>query len=453
MTTDRTTSIDQLLSPSNGASDSWRVLSVLKVLGPISLLIGFFFGTPVFGQIPDASGVALGLGDNFTALARGRNAVSWNPAGLGLSGSPWFSISVAPLRGTGAIGPVGPKDLVEVGERLMTHQEKTHWLERIGKMGRQRGTLGLDATYLSLNLGRIGFQLSTRGAANLDLSPGAAELLLFGNAGLTGEPRRFTFDDSGFTVALTSTAALSYGHPLELIAGHELALGITLKYTIGHALLSGQDRGSFFDNDPLSTAITFPIVHTDTTGQLNNGQGFGLDLGAAWSMGPFRAGLALQNLINTFSWDEANLFYNSGSAIVTSDTTGSDFESRHISEASPLIRTEAKRLAEDSKYRPQLALGAAYTPIEGLTLVGELRHRWGEVIRAESATHLGLGAEYRLLSFLPIRGGLARIEGGHQVSGGIGLEFGIIEIGLSGAVRGGDAGEGGIGMFVVSFGR
>jgi hypothetical protein len=404
-------------------------------------------------QIPDASGIALGLGDNYTALARGRNAVAWNPAGLGMPGNPGFSLSFIPLRGIGAIGPISPKDLKLVGDRALTDAEKQDWLERITAQGGQKGSLGADITYLSFNVGPLGLQLSSSITGGLDLGPDAAELLLYGNAGRTGNPRTFAFDGSSFTMAATSTAALSYGMPLNILPDQDLAVGVTVKYTVGHAIFDGRDAGTTFGTDPLEARISFPVLHTDTAfDSLKQGGGYGLDIGAAWRGGPLELGFSLQNLINTFSWDEESLFYRSGSAILTAASSESEFDAHPIASAPAEIRERARELADGYRYRPHVNLGAAYHPSTRLTLVGEVKLKRGEMLNSRSASHLGVGAEFRPLSWLPLRGGYTLLSEGNQLSAGIGFEFGLLNLQLSGARRSGDAGEGGIGMFVFSFG-
>src|SRR4029078_4995555 len=63
-------------------------------------------------QLVSASATSLSLGDNYTALARGVSAVSWNPANLGQPGNPLFSFGFAG-RGAGGMEPISLGDLCQ----------------------------------------------------------------------------------------------------------------------------------------------------------------------------------------------------------------------------------------------------------------------------------------------------------------------------------------------------
>ena len=44
-------------------------------------------------------------------------------------------------------------------------------------------------------------------------------------------------------------------------------------------------------------------------------------------------------------------------------------------------------------------------------------------------SHVGVGAEIRLISFIPMRAGVSRIEGGAvHIAGGVGLELGPLHL-------------------------
>ncbi len=75
--------------------------SLIRLLGAAAVVA--LAARPAAAQLPSASASALGVGDNYTALARGYNAVAWNPAGLAMPGSPGFSLAIMPLLGWGKL--------------------------------------------------------------------------------------------------------------------------------------------------------------------------------------------------------------------------------------------------------------------------------------------------------------------------------------------------------------
>ena len=81
----------------------WGILSLL--------LVGSLLPAAAGAQLPNPSAVALGMGENHAALARGYSAISTNPAGLGAPGGPGSSFALLSVRGIGGIGPVGLDEL------------------------------------------------------------------------------------------------------------------------------------------------------------------------------------------------------------------------------------------------------------------------------------------------------------------------------------------------------
>jgi len=418
-------------------------MSVALGLGALAVL---FVVGPAEAQLPSASPVALGMGENHTAAARGFNSVAWNPANLGLSGNPTTSLAFFPVRGIGGLYPVGLTDLKEHQDGVLSDAVKEEWLERIAEAGGERGAAGADLTFVALSVGRVGFQLSTVARAIGDLGPDAAELILYGNAGRTGEPRDFGLEGSKFDMVVASTAAFSYAQPLPLPVGR-LALGATVKYTVGHLLATGADAGSQLNSDPLSVQVEFPIVHSDTTPQFDNGHGVGLDLGAAFELGPWTAAVAVRNAINTFEWDASKFFYRPARAVFDADTSTSEFDALPLAEAPTALR---QRL-DESGYRKEIAAGVAFRPASNFTLAADIRHQLGDGLELGNETHIGAGLEFRPFSWLPLQAGVAHVPDGVQFTGGAGLRIGGIHLQGAGLLRTGDAGDEVVGMFSFSF--
>src|SRR5438067_9945345 len=153
-------------------------------------------------QLVSASAASLALGDNYTAVARGFNAINWNPAGLGMPDNPFFSFAFAG-RGAGGMDPISLSDLAKYNGVPVPQAVRTSWLTRVNAQGGQ--ALDADgAGSLALSIGSFGFQLATNAYERGKLSPDAVEVLLFGNSGATGTPRTMNFKGSRTEAAVTT---------------------------------------------------------------------------------------------------------------------------------------------------------------------------------------------------------------------------------------------------------
>ncbi len=414
-----------------------RARTVLPGLG-LALALAAGPASPAGAQLPAAGPTALGTAVNDGALARGYRAVARNPADLGLPGNPGFSITLAPAWAALGMGPVSLGDLADYENREVPESRRREWLRRIADAGSQTGSTGAEVTALAFSVRRFAFQVASVGNLDLDINPDTAELLLFGNAGLTGTPRDYVLGDSRADGFAATTFAASFGLPLQLRLGPPgsvFAAGVTAKYTVGHALLLGRNRGSRVTADPLALDLAFPIVTRDSDWDgMNAGSGFGLDLGAAWQGERLTLGASLRNVIQTFSWDASRLTYRPGEAFFNGGTSSSDFEERPLSEAPAFLRREV----EDRTFKPGLTASAAWRVDPRLSLAAELRHEFGDGLRPAERTHLGAGAEYRPAALLALRGGVAAVTGGIQFAAGGGVNLGGFGIDAGVLARTGD---------------
>ena len=431
----------------------------------IAAVFALVVAAPAAAQLPNPSAASVGMAGSYTAMARGLSSMAWNPAGLAMPGTSGFAISVLPLGGIAGLDPVTLADIAEFDDTIIPNDVKQEWMDEITAEGSQQGNGGLSLTYLAMNVGRFGFQVGTSSVATADIGPGVARLLLFGNAdgdsAITVEG-----ENSEMDFGVVSTAALSYAHPLTLRLGpipdQRFALGVTLKYVIGHGVISGFDDGTRADADPLSAEVVFPtiisikpdtvVVDGDTVeateqSAWNKGSGFGIDVGAMWEGGIFSGALTVRNLMNTFAWNEDDLWYSPGEALFDADTTTTDFEYRPLSEAPPEVRDRLNGLT----FTPSVALaGAVRLPMVKVT--GEVRHQTGESLSLEEGTHVGVGAEFRPVAFLPIRAGVATMGGGFNLGAGLGLEFGVFNMNVAASRRSGDLGTDTAVALSISFG-
>jgi hypothetical protein len=190
-------------------------------------------------------------------------------------------------------------------------------------------------------------------------------------------------------------------------------------------------------------------VMSDTGGdftRLNKGGGAALDLGLAYQVGPWSAGVMLKNVVNRFQWDESALSYRPGEASFTSETSDSDFSTRGFSAAPEGLQDRVRAMVGGQ----QISIGGGFQPGDRLLLSADLHHRKGEHRLGESRTHVGIGAELRPLRWLPIRAGGAVLDDGHLAAAGLGLEWGLINLTGSFAQRKTRLGMDQMAMFTLS---
>jgi hypothetical protein len=420
----------------------------MKTTIPTLSLLTLLASGPVgaAAQLPQASATALGMGFNMTASARGFAAVANNPAGLGHPSSPGFSMAIPGVFLNIGLGPVSFGDVAEWEQRVLPDAVKAEWLARISDANGLVADEGAGATFLALSVGPVGLQVSLGGGARATLAPAVAELLLYGNAGRTGDPGDFTFQGSEVDAFALSTVAVSYG----VRVSPTVYVGTTGKYTMGNGLLTGRDAGSFADADPLSVEISFPRVMTsfeDDAIRFDQGSGVGVDVGALWEGSTVTLGATVQNVVNTFAWTLDHMEYRPGEAVLTQGSSTSDFDARPGS-AAPQGMLD---VVGDLTLKPVFSAGAEWRPNELWQLQADVRKRASGGLGLGPDFHSGVGAELGAISFLPLRAHAAVVSGGAQFGGGASLVLGPVNLSGAGAVRTGES-AGLLAMFTLSFG-
>ena len=99
-----------------------------------------------------------------------------------------------------------------------------------------------------------------------------------------------------------TSAGLSLALPIPVLEESvgQLAAGVTVKYTQGHAVAVGRSDGSLAA-ETLQADLDSFLIHTriedaDSADYVNGGSGFGLDLGLMLSLDRLFVGAAVQNL-------------------------------------------------------------------------------------------------------------------------------------------------------------
>lgn len=421
------------------------------VRGAVMTCAALLAASSISAQMTTPSAAADAMAGSHVARVRGFAAIAGNPAGLAMPGGPRRSATIMSLRGFAGLDPIGLGDIAEYGGENVSAEVREGWLQRIAAAGGEEGAAGVDATLFAIQEGRFGLHLSTGGHIDANLAPGAAELVLFGNAGRTGEAADISLSGSSMDAVVATAIAVAYAHPIIDTDERAVSVGATMKYLMGHILVSAFDVEGEATADPLAIGVEFPIVQsgenmvpiTD-----RRGSGWGMDLGVAWRERGFEAGLTVRDLFSTFEWDRSLLVFRPGTISVTEDERATDFTARPIDEAPESVRSRARAFRPS----PTIAAGVAFSPGRDWVVAADVRQRLGDEPRADPPLQVGAGAEYRPLSWLPLRAGAALVTEGYHLSTGAGLQFASVGLDVAVARRRTDVGSGTLASVTFSFG-
>lgn len=405
-------------------------------------------------QLTAASPSVLGTANNYSALARGFTAIALNPARLAMPGNPGFSLTFLPVEAKAGLNGMKLSEIATYDNQTIPASVRQEWLNSVIADDGFELRGDVSATGLALSIGPVGFQISTVGAVRASVSPDAFELLMFGNAGLTGTARDMSLEGTEASAWGATTGALAVGIPLPGIQGGNFAMGATLKYTVGHVAGLARDADSTVQSDSiglsLPSIISFPENFDTNILKENEGTGVGLDLGVAWEGTKWAFSGALQNVFNTFQWDFSNAEYRVGELSLDLDSIKSNFDETPLPTGTTLA-LESELLSQ--RFELAVHLGVAYRLSEKMALSADYRHDTGDVLVLGRRTRIGMGTELKLLPFLPLRGGVSFVAGGGvQFGAGVGLDLGSVK--LSGAYLSeqNSAGEFKAASFALSFG-
>lgn len=406
------------MSARPGMASAWRAAAVAALVAAPGALAS--------AQQSSASVTAYGMAGSYTALARGYDAVAWNPANLGLPGNPAFSLSLLAAGGTSGVDPVSLADIKQYQGVTLPASVKQEWLERVTANGGETGQGNAGVSYLALSAGRVALQVSSNASLGAKMTPDAFEALLYGNAGRTGTPRDLDFSGSQFDGSAFTTAAASVGIPL----GAHLALGVTGKYVLGNFVEHAADAGSSVTSS--GVAVSFPVVYSPPDSGQVVGSGAGVDVGAAWTGERLTWSATVRNVFNSFAWNEAKLVTKEGSATFDGTTNATSFDDQPFASAPQSLRYE---VASD-RFEPAAAVGVAYLLSPSLTIAGDAHRALRDGgIQLDAPTQVSGGVEYRGIPLLPLRIGAAYVTDGWAASAGVGLHLGPYELGVAGMVR------------------
>ncbi len=392
---------------------------------------------------------ALSLSQAYTALARGPEAVFWNPANLALRGGPRFQWEVL----NAGLSLVAENNGFSVGtyndnftdaNRLITESDKDKILKDVPAKG-LRINMDFDPRFalgIPLN-GGVVFPISAWGlssAITLGLNTGfeaeipkdMIELMLKGNE--FNKPYDIAdWDGSGWGVFSFNWAAAKPWMPVRFKPYlDEFTVGGTFKVLSG-AYGETQRSGGTLLVEPQGMDLDFNMI-TRAAG----GYGFGIDMGVAGVTVDrkltFSAGLL--NFLDYMSWGispkQDSVFAVANDMKVTSIFGGKGIEDALDNEdvdgdGDADFHKELDNTSFSRSLPAMLRLGAAYQLQPKLVLVGNYDQAFSSGFGVEATPRLALGAEYRLVDWFPTRIGLTL--GGRSSGSSLGFAFGPFNLG------------------------
>ena len=411
-----------LTRPRHGPFAGFRP-AIRTIVAAITLLVT---ASAVNAQVASANPAALGMGENFTAAARGIDAVAWNPSALGLSrGRPSF-VTLA-IRGASGLGPVSLGNLSDYSNVLVPDLVKQDWLSSIVAGGGQAGSGGADVTWVGLQLGHFAVHASSSARLIADVSPGIAELILFGNVDENGSATSLDLSGSSLAGFAWSAVGASFSQPIPT-AGGVAAVGVTVKYVVGHGMAMGRNSTGAAQTSPIGVHADFPLVHSDfDSGSFgfDNGHGAGVDVGVSLLQGDWTISGVVRNVVNSFAWNPDRLSYRPLSLDLSQNQAVTQTEAMALAAAPEEVRAEISALA----FKPVYAAGLEYRYAPDLRFTADARFSGTGGLVVEPTRHVGAGLEYLLADWLPLRLGGAMIAMGDDADGwqagaGFGLHLG-----------------------------
>ena len=405
-------------------------------------MVGAFFLAGAAHALSDTQPRALALGQAYTALARGPEAVFWNPANLALRGEPklkWelLGAGLALIAENNSFSTRTYNQSFTDATRRIEPAEKEQLLKDIPANGLR---FNVDLVpFLSAGVpvnGGITFPLGkeTQAAVTTSLAFGAEgevpkdmfELMLFGNE----FDRRYDiakWDGSSWLVGGVSFAAAKPWMP-DPLAPHlrEFTVGGTLKISGGAYGEIIRSDGSLISRLQGTDLDAFALV------QRSGGIGLGVDFGVAGvtpdGRTTFSAGML--NLVDYVRWGIESR-QDSVYARVTNlrATRLLEADLRDVLDNEDLDGDGDpdfhEKLGEDGFSRSlpaMLRAGVAHRPVPRVTLVANYDQAFSSGFGVSPVPRISTGAEYRPVPWFPTRIGLS--IGGGSSSTGVGFAFG-----------------------------
>ncbi|MCH8981219.1 hypothetical protein IH922_04295 [candidate division KSB1 bacterium] len=400
----------------------------------LAAVIGLSFSTAdklLYGQSGISNARSVAMGGAYTAIARGVESPSWNPANLGLSGKNKYHFNLVSV-GLGLNNNSFDKNHYDLyNGKYLTAEDKQNILAAIPTEG-LRFDLGTEVQAMGLAFGPLAFNASGFAVSDLSFSKEILDLVLNGNE----FGRVYNIGDTGGEGWAASSFGVSLGMPIIKNANFEFAVGGSIKYLRGFAYAKVKEATTTMSTDFDGLQTNGRVVIDRAFG----GSGFAIDVGTAARSGNWSLSLGLSNISNNINWNKKTkrfVYEFSADSVSVEKIANSDIDSV-FSDSEETVAIEPFT----TKLPAELRFGIARAT-KRFTFGVDFRKAFKEAPGVSTKPKFALGAELRLIHFFPLRSGVA--FGGKQgftPSAGFAFDFSVFSWDFAVASPGGFSGKG-----------
>lgn len=257
------------------------------------MILGVLLAGPVQAQSP----LALSTAGASLSLSHGVEALSANPAHLGIDQSTWVQVRLLGVSAGLHSNGLGLDDYRKYNGATLDEGDKSDILEQVPASGLQLWSEG-SASAFAVRAGAWGLAVSGLGTGRGNLDREALNLILHGNA---DQPNWEFANSEGDGLAFWQVA-LSHGRRAFTLAGGPVYAGISAAYVRGlyYAQANKVHATLATETDGLTGAATADVLTAA------GGAGFGIDAGLAWQARPqLLISFSAEHLHHSIRWDES----------------------------------------------------------------------------------------------------------------------------------------------------
>ncbi|MHB2156116.1 DUF5723 family protein [Calditrichota bacterium GD2] len=383
------------------------------------ILIILALASALFAQGFD--GIALGFGDNYSALSRGVNAINYNPANVTLPRGNAFELNVFGINASiynnsFSFHTYNNFFVTDEPENRWSDSDKKDFLSLIPDDGLKFNShLVGNALGLAFNNFALAAQPIVMGEINTFEDKSMLEIALFGDTFSRDYERSYDNFVKGSNMGAVKVS-LAYGYPFLQIKKYlpdfsYLAVGIGVNYFISMAYAQTEEsdllvkRTQFEDYELVELAATAQLKTAVAEGSNPVGKGRSFNLGFATQFKEkWNFSLSFLNLGGSIEYTE-----NTERAIIKENKIIKIYHSTDLDDETTETSTDTTLTIGAFKVDipTTMRLGASYEFKNNLIFMAEWVQGFDHALGNSTTPRVGGGVLYKPFWWLPVRGGFS----------------------------------------------